>query len=172
MFRRISSLFFCSLLVATLCACSDAESPDAFYDAGVSFHADSGPDFGAEGQPCANGNCDNDALVCVIEGSDDGPRICREKCDREEPGDPCGAGRSCERLTDGTGACLPAGGLDEPCPCDQGFRCMNLPSDGGPTNICKTECDPNADGGPDPCSATERCARLTGSDDLGVCIDE
>lgn len=154
-------------------ACSDAETPKAF-DAGPldgGGLADGGTDRGNRDQPCVDGRCNSNTLVCVREG--DGAENCRLRCERTDPDDPCGPGSTCVALQgDEGGACLPAGGVDEPCPCDEGFACTQLDgADGGIVTRCKTTCDPGApaDAGPE-CPPPEQCRPLANST-IGVCVD-
>lgn len=166
----------------TAAACSDAEVPNAYYDAGAVFDAGL---LGYRDQPCLNGRCINPNLdVCVQQGSGANQTlICREICEPVQA-DPCGEGRVCRSLTNGTGACLPANGVDEPCPCDDGLACVNYevqnePVDGGPLdagstiirNTCKIECERNPDG-TDTCGNNGRCRLFVGSLTDGVCIEQ
>ncbi len=180
-----SPLSLSFLLLLALVGCSEAETPDARFDAGprVVPGLDGGPGFGSRDEPCASGNrCESGDLVCVNETQPNGENesFCRLVCDQEATDDPCGDGSTCGRLQDDRGACLPAGGLDEECPCDDGFACTLLPSgDGGTDAICKQAC-PFADddggvtnpGDLEDCPAGQTCTRLQGSDGLGVCIED
>ena len=163
---------------AGVLACSDAETPNAHFDAGpldggVAL-SDGGTTAGNRDQSCVRGLCNDTSLVCVDPNrSVAGDESCRLKCDRSDSNDPCGVGSTCGELQGVSyGACLPAGGLDAPCPCDEGFACTRLDaSDGGTVTLCKEVCDPNAapDAGPE-CPTGERCRRLDGSQ-IGVCVD-
>lgn len=182
---RLSSLLACLLLAASVVACSEAETPDAWHDGGVTdLPFDAGPGFGSRDEPCANGRCESNALVCVAEPQPGGgtQNMCRERCDLNDQSDPCGTGSTCVRLLSGDGACLPAGGLDEPCPCDEGYACAALQTaDGERENICKRACAPDGpdgepvDAGPGAvvqCPGQQTCRPLQGSDNLGVCLDD
>jgi hypothetical protein len=172
-------------------ACSEAEPPDAYYDGGPRPNFDpafdAGPGRGNRDQLCTRGQCNAANLVCVAEADGDGGTAdyCRLECDLQDNTDPCGVGSKCGRLTDNSGACLPAGAKDEACPCDDGLACTLLPQgDAGEIAICKTICDPdqtgNVDAGPDAggggttnpsCDSDETCRRLAGQNDTGVCVD-
>ena len=162
--------------------CSDAETPDAYFDGG---YVDAGR-RGLRNEPCLEGGCINeDVDICVQQGSGaNATLICREICDPTF-NDPCGLGRRCRPLDNGTAACLPANGLDESCPCDDGLACVSytepadpidLP-DGGQIidagiivvrDVCKTSCTITA--GEDDC-AVGTCRLFTGSAVNGVCIE-
>lgn len=181
-----SSLLACLLLLSSSLACSEAETPNAQFDGGVPSEApfDAGPGFGSRDEPCASGRCESNDLVCVSESIQGGgtENICRFRCDVDATDDPCGLGSTCGLLQNDQGACLPAGGLDGDCPCDEGFSCALLPQgDGGNASICKRTCaleGPDGgvlDAGPDAvaaCPGSQVCRRLQGSDNLGVCLDD
>ena len=167
------------LLVA---GCSDAETPDAYFDAGT---VDAGR-RGLRDEPCLENACiNNDVDICVQQNSGgDSSLICREICDTSF-NDPCGLRRRCRPLDNGIGACLPANLEDESCPCDDTLACVNytqpippmMGPDGGFTdggqiiirNVCKRECTVIADGG-DTCT-TGTCRLFMGSAVNGVCIE-
>lgn len=175
-----SSVLACLLLLSSTFACSEAETPDARFDGGLPDEApfDAGPGFGSRDEPCVNARCESSDLVCVSEAQ--GENICRLRCDLAANDDPCGLGSTCGRLQNNEGACLPAGGLDEDCPCDEGFACALLPDGSGANvNICKRSCLVPSDGGVvdggdavDTCPGQQVCRRLQGSDTLGVCLDD
>lgn len=180
MFIRSRPFLFCLLLLPVL-ACSEAETPDAQFDAGVQEPGfDAGPGFGSRDEPCFEQRCESNDLVCVSETTSGGEtaNMCRLRCDRTDTTDPCGPASTCGRLQTDEGACLPAGGLDEDCPCDEGFACTLLNvDDAGQSAICKRTCArDNGDGGvfdagnTAPCPADETCRSLQGNDELGVCI--
>jgi hypothetical protein len=174
-------------------ACSEAETPDGSFDGGGRPDGgfapfDAGPNRGGRDQPCAEGRCRNNSLTCVDDtGADGGTvRICRLVCDRDDTTDPCGAGSTCGRLTNGGGACLPAGALDDPCPCDEGFTCVApdypdggiaaFPDGGEPATLCKPVCTvapadagPGDAGGYDSGCAPDQCVRLLNSQTAGAC---
>jgi hypothetical protein len=162
-------------LVAVLAlgtACSDAETPNANYEAGF-VDIDAGTDIGGRDEPCTPQNrCDNNTLTCVSGGGSN-TGICRLECDEAATNDPCGALSTCRPLQSGGGVCLPASTLDGPCPCDEGFACVNLNG-----NICKIACLVGVDGGPDDCApGTGRCRPFQGGPDGGlrddgVCIPD
>jgi|GEM_PF-1975683 len=164
-----TALLGASALVA---ACSNAVTPDAYYDYEV---PDAGPvTEGERDLPCIEvprgdgtiGHICNNDLVCVNQ---DETFICRAPCDENEA-DPCGTNtQTCRRLSgeDGQHVCLPAYGIDEPCPCQEGLVCTN--TDDG--NRCKYECFFAADGGVSDCPVGE-CRRFTGSDTDGACIGD
>lgn len=158
-------------LAAALVTCSEAETPKGFdggsRDGGSLALADGGAGSGNRDQPCVNGLCNTPDLACVRERL--GDELCRQRCDRADPSDPCGPGAACGALSNGSGACLPAGGLDESCPCDEGLACTRLPGpDGGPeVSFCKTTCELDAEPG---CPAPLRCRPLAGSE-TGVCVE-
>lgn len=185
MFSRSSSLL-CLLLLSSVVACSEAETPDAQFDGGVPTDRpfDAGPGFGSRDEPCANGRCESSALVCVAEPQPGGGNlnICRERCDLQATDDPCGLGSTCARLLDGDGACLPAGRLDEDCPCDQGFECVALTDTGSgqQVSLCKVACVVELDdggvldAGPDAvedCPGQQSCRQLKNGN-VGVCLDD
>ncbi|MFZ9889784.1 MAG: hypothetical protein ACO3JL_19995, partial [Myxococcota bacterium] len=155
--------------------CSEAEPPDARFDAGpVADSSDDADDVGGRDQACLPGNrCDSEDLLCVNEND---AQTCRLVCDLTATDDPCGDRQTCDALGDGSGACLPAGQLDEGCPCDEGFACALLDDgNGGQRAVCKQRCETDAAAGDAgvadavPCPAAEQCAPLQGND-FGVCI--
>ena len=156
---------------ALVAACSNAVTPDAYYDYEV---PDAGHvTVGNRDQPCIEvldnngdvaGHRCNSELVCVNENS---VYTCRAECD-EAAADPCGTNeQTCRRLSGDNAlhVCLPAYGVDEPCPCQEGLVCTD--TDEG--NRCKYECFFGADGGVSDCPVGE-CRRFTGSDTDGACI--
>lgn len=158
-----------TILLATLLlltSCSDAESP-VFFDGGALENTtDGGDGLSERDQPCTNGSCAASALICVEDDtSSPGDAFCRLRCEVTSSTTFCGEQSRCQELSDGSFACLPAGGLDEACPCDDGFVCVNL--DAG-DNRCKTACDPNGDGS--ECAQGERCAPFS-SGNGGACVD-
>ncbi len=176
----LATLVLCSAVLPL--GCSDAETPDAYFDGGT---VDAGR-RGLRDEPCLEGACiNNDVDVCVQQGSGaDATLICKEICDPTF-NDPCGLRRRCRPLDNGTGACLPANLLDESCPCDDGLACVNftqpappidLPDGGQITdagtlvirNVCKTECTITA--GEDDCEVGS-CRLFMGSITDGVCIE-
>jgi len=159
------------LSLASVVACSDAVTPNANYEAGVVV-TDGGDDVGGRDQPCTPSNtCNQGDLTCVRGGTN--PNTCRLECDLDDDDDPCGALSTCRPLESGNGVCLPASTLDGPCPCDEGFACVNL---GG--NICKIACAVGIDGGPDDCPTDAgECRPFQGGPDGGlrddgVCLDD
>jgi hypothetical protein len=173
----VLALLACAAIVGVLPACSEAETPAAYFDAGGRPDGgfspfDAGPGRGGRDQPCVRGRCSNNDLICVSENDGDGGTtdVCRLSCDLGDDTDPCGLGATCGRLTDMNGACLPAGVKDESCPCDEGFTCVAPMSDGGPATICKTACDASPDAGVQPCAVAETCTRLSNSPTAGACI--
>lgn len=172
-------LSFSAAIVFALVACSEAETPQGFFDAGGRPDGgfspfDSGPDLGGRDQECLRGRCDSTNLVCVSENQAGGGTVdnCRLRCDQQDNTDPCGDGSSCGNLTDGTGACLPAGKKNEDCPCDEGFTCVILDTgDAGQTTTCKTACQVDADAG-QQCAADEECVRLNMGNGAGACVDQ
>jgi hypothetical protein len=137
----------CLILAFTLAStigCSDAETPNSGFDAGfrdAGSAVDPDPDVGGPNQPCDDLDCDRIDLVCVTGATP----TCRTLCDLTDSDDPCGLTFTCEELTNGAGACLPAGSLDEPCPCDEGFDLVCTIVD--TERLCKFGCDPGADPG-------------------------
>lgn len=170
-------------IVVSASACSEAETPEANFDGGGRPDGgftpfDSGPDNGARDQSCLRGRCDSSDLVCVSTSQGDAGVVdfCRLRCTLGDNSDPCGDASSCGRLTDNSGACLPAGKKDEPCPCDEGFTCVILDTDAGQTTICKSSCDTDIDAGPDAgidsqCVGSEQCVRLNMGNGAGACVD-
>lgn len=163
------------ILAVVLAACSEAETPDARFDAGPRVDLNDGNDeAGGRDQPCLTGNrCASEDLLCVNE---QGTQTCRLVCTLSATDDPCGDRQTCEALGDGSGACLPAGQRDEACPCDEGFACALLDDgNGGQRGVCKQRCETQAgaaDAGPAgtaTCPESEQCAPLQGND-FGVCI--
>jgi hypothetical protein len=150
-------------VLACSMACSDAETPNANYEAGF-VDVDAGVDVGGRDQPCTSANrCDNNTLTCV-SGAGANANICRLECDEAATNDPCGALSTCRPLQNSGGVCLPASTLDGPCPCDEGFACVNL---GG--NICKVACAVGIDGGPDDCPGDAGdCRPFQGGPDGGL----
>lgn len=179
---RRPPLLACLLLLAPLLACSEAETPDAQFDGGVVHEFfDAGPGFGGRDEPCANGRCSTNALVCVNETQSNGTsqNICRALCDLDDDTDPCGLGFTCGRLENDQGFCRPAGGLDGECPCDEGYSCVRLTTNTGEINTCKRTCVVEENGNPldagpwavEDCPAQQTCVRLSG-DNSGVCLDD
>ncbi len=150
-------------------ACSDAQTPNAYYAAAV-IPGDAGP-IGERDQACTSTNgCFGDDLTCI---NDDVSPICRLECDVADNTDPCGVGQACRPLVNTTGgACLPAGALNDPCPCDEGFSCTRVGvGDGGTESVCRTSCE-FVDGGPGDCPAGEgECRLFEGQETSGACTE-
>lgn len=162
--RRTALVFACASLVAlSATACSDAVTPNANYEAGVII-VDGGNGVGGRDEPCTPSNtCNNNTLTCV-RGGGAAENTCRLECDRDDTTDPCGALSTCRPLESGGGVCLPASTLDGPCPCDEGFACVNLNG-----NICKIACLVGVDGGPDNCpNGAGECTPFQGGPDGGL----
>jgi hypothetical protein len=122
-------------------------------------------DGGTRDEPCLNGRCRDDTLVCISEASGgDTTQTCRLACDTNDDTDPCGERSTCSRLTNNDGACLPAGQVDDECPCDEGFVCVAL----DPGQLCKTACI--VDAGSPTCDPNETCTALANSTVDGACI--
>jgi hypothetical protein len=176
-FAKRSPIAHLLLLLSFLAVgCSEAVTPNANFDAGPLQEEDDAGDDGVGGpdQPCDQGTCDTDDLVCIDDGSN---LICRVRCDPQNSGDPCGQARTCVGLqSDQTqGACVPAGVLDESCPCDEGFHCtvVNGTDGGADVEVCKTACDPAAsgvDGGASQCPAPLSCQAFVANPENGVCL--
>jgi len=164
--RALTTTAALGLFVALFGACSDAETPNAGWSAPL-------PDGGTGGgrdEPCINSRCNSEDLVCVQQGDGANQTLtCRLLCDANAA-DPCGYRSTCRTLRNDQTACLPAGLLDEACPCDEGFACVNLGD-----NVCKVACEVGVDGGPDTCGDGEgTCFPFRtgdgGTRDDGVCL--
>lgn len=135
---------------------TDSEAPNASYGPPV--------DPGTLNNPCRSDNsCENDTtLVCIVE--DDGDdATCRQRCEVAADPTDCAADFLCVRLANSTteGACIPIGGLGEPCGvCDTDLACV-----GG---ACLQQCE-IVDGGSN-CAATESCESPDGGPD--VCVGD
>jgi hypothetical protein len=159
--------------------CSEAVTPNANFDAGpLVDDVDAGDDgVGGVDEPCDQGACHPSPpdLVCIDDGDD---LICRIRCDPQANDDPCLIAKTCVALqSDLTqGACVPAGLLDEECPCDEGFACtrINPPDGGAQIERCKTSCDPNVtgpDGGTsNECTGGLTCQAFQSNPNEGVCL--
>lgn len=164
--RRITSASVLALSLVCVTACSDAETPNA----GFSVEETDGGTAGGRDEPCVSGRCNSEDLVCVSQGSGQNQTLtCRLLCDANLD-DPCGFRSTCRTLENTQQACLPAGLLDEACPCDEGFACVNLAS-----SVCKIACTMGVDGGPDTCADEEgTCFAFRAADggtrDDGVCL--
>ena len=164
-------LFVLSLGVVT--GCSDAQTPNAYYVEQV-IPSDGGG-VGQRDFPCRSDNsCATADLQCIQENPDS---VCRLLCDPAVASS-CEATYSCRRIT-GTddGACIPTGplgGVDDPCPCASGLRCIDFgASDGGTGDLrCRTECSFDDAGVAGDCPANEgRCRLLDNSTTVGACVE-
>lgn len=161
-----------AIATATIGACSNGPPPKAVGDG-------DGGVVGDRDQGCLEDKtCNNAGLLCVGSGA----AACRQACEPDAGVDVCGPRSTCLPLDDDSGAaCLPANLSGEPCPCDDGFRCVRLPAaeDGGVLvdgeqepegaieRICFKECDPFA--GDPGCGEGERCRTFKGDPRHGAC---
>lgn len=156
--------------------CSEAETPDAQFVPTIVDAGDS--TTGGRDQPCNDGRCNEDGLICVEQNS---ALTCRLSCDLDDSSDPCGHASLCRRLDDDSGACFPGGLLDEPCInsiCDDDLACtlLSIPDpdnpDGGTVDaeICKLSCSIDSNGSAIPCPRGMTCALFAGSSTNGVCL--
>ncbi len=179
--HRVVSLFSSASfgllsLAGGFLACSDAETPNALYDAGpFVIITDSGVNNGGGelNEACSSNSCANANLLCVPQNNNgQTENICRARCDVDDNTDPCGLRFTCVRVGENLGACLPAGQNNEDCPCDEGFACARInDSNGNPTDVCKTSCNPSQPVGSTGCTDNTRCIAFQGSSTEGVCLD-
>ncbi len=167
------SALLLSLVSATV-ACSDAQTPDAYFAADV-IPGDGGQ-VGQRNFPCRTDNsCLDEADTCIRGG--DGTNACRQTCDpagENEGG--CPTDFECRNIIDTNGgACVPVGplgGVDDACPCADGLRCVRFDGvDGGAADLrCRTECEV-VDGGATACPDGEgQCRLFDDSDTVGACV--